>query len=69
MCGCNPPRALLIGSRRSSQQLGEVHRYPPRLVARQPIGRRAVRRSNMSGIGGKAEVRGFHSVCRFNAIF
>jgi hypothetical protein len=40
------------------RQLGEVHRYPPRLVARQPIGRRAVRRSNMSGIGGEAEVRG-----------
>jgi hypothetical protein len=39
------------------RQLGEVHRYPQRLVARQPIGRRAVRGSNASGIAGEAEVR------------
>ncbi len=40
------------------RQLGEVRRQPPRLVARQPIGRRATRRSDMSEIGGEVEVRG-----------
>ena len=53
--------ALQAHRRRLAQQLrqlGEVHRHRPRLVARQPIGRRAVRRSNMSGIGGEAEVQG-----------
>ena len=40
------------------RQLREVRRHPPRLVARQPIGREAIRRSDMSEIGGEAEVRG-----------
>jgi hypothetical protein len=40
------------------QQLGEVHRHLPRVVARQPIWSPSVRRSDMSGIGGEAEVRG-----------
>jgi hypothetical protein len=51
--------SLIGGDRRSSSgSNGEVHRHAPRPVARQPIGRRAIRRSDMPGIGGEAEVRG-----------
>src|SRR4029077_19200418 len=39
------------------RQLGKVDRHAPRLVAGQPIGRRAARRSDMSGIGREAEAR------------
>jgi hypothetical protein len=48
------------GSVRAAQQLrqlGEVHRHLPRLSRVSRFGRRAVRRSDMSGIGREAEVR------------
>ena len=51
-----PPAGLAPGFSTLAQQLrqlGEVRRQPPRLVARQPIWSRAMRRSNMSGIGEK----------------
>jgi hypothetical protein len=55
-----PRHASLIGAIPAQQlrQLGEVRRHAPRLVARQPIDRRAMRRNDMSGIGEEAEVRG-----------
>jgi hypothetical protein len=56
MCGCKLVTPRL--SRSSSDRFGEVDRNAPGFVARQEIGRQAVRRSDMSGIGGEAEARG-----------
>jgi hypothetical protein len=54
MCGATSSR-LAYQRRPELRQLGKVDRHAPRLVAGQPIGRQAVRRSDMSGIGGEAE--------------
>jgi len=55
VCGCDPVHASLVGGdRRNGRGSLAKHRHPPRLVARQPIGRRAVRRSDTSGIGGRS---------------
>jgi len=43
------------------RQLGEVRRHAQRLVARQAVGGRVVRSSDMSGIGGEAEVCAFRT--------
>lgn len=45
---------LSAATRAVAPAFGQVRRQAPRLVARQPIGRRAVRRSDMSEIGGEA---------------